>query len=120
MPDDPTPPSRSFGVFLAELEDGRLHGDLSSALRDLVASLEEASARGGKPRGKLSVTMNFALDDGIVECTADYAVKAPKLARGRSIFWVTPDNNLTRRNPAQADLPFRDVTIPAGAARGLA
>ena len=120
MPDDPTPPSRSFGVFLAELEDGRLHGALTDALRDLIGDLEEARQRGGKPKGKLTLTLNFTHDDGIVECSADFATKAPKPPRGRSIFWVTPDNNLTRRNPAQADLPFRDVSIPAGAARGLA
>jgi hypothetical protein len=29
------------------------------------------------------------------------------------MFWATPENNLTRRNPRQADLPFRDVNSKA-------
>jgi predicted extracellular nuclease len=116
----PTPPAapptaRSFGVFLGEIEDGRLHGDLTDALRDLVASLHEAQGRAGKSSGSLTINLAFKMDDGIIEVVADYKAKAPKLARGRTIFWATPDNNLTKRNPAQPDLPFRDVSVPRAA-----
>lgn len=103
---------RSFTLFLQEVEDGRLHGDLSEALRDLVAQLHDASGQRGKSSGTLGVTFTLKLDGGVIEVAADYKVKAPKLARGRSVFWATPENNLTRRNPAQPDLPLRDVSVP--------
>ena len=112
MSETAPPPTRTFTQFVGEVEDGRLHGDLSEALRDLIGKLHEASGRGGKAAGSLAVTFAFKFDDGIVEVVADYKAKAPQMARGRSIFWATPDNNLTRRNPSQPDLPFRDVNAP--------
>lgn len=118
MSDDPST-TRSFAQFLASLEDGRLHGDLSDGMRELVEKLHDAAINaGGIAKGKLAVTLDFVLKGGVVEVTAEYSLKAPKLARGRSIFWATPENNLTRRNPHQPDLPFRDVSVPA--ARNLA
>ena len=109
--------ARTFAIFLAEIEDGRLHGDLTDALTDLVQSLRDAAARTGKSVGKLDINFTLKFDGEIIEVVADYKAKAPKLARGRSIFWATPDNNLTKRNPAQPDLPFRDVSVPrAGSA----
>ncbi len=109
------PVARTFGVFLGDIEDGRLHNDLTDALRDLVAQMHEAQGRTGKSSGSLAITLAFKLEDGIIEVVADYKAKAPKLARGRSIFWATPENNLTKRNPAQPDLPFRDVSVPRAA-----
>ena len=115
---DPTVP-RTFGQFISTLEDGRLDASLSEALRDLVADLHDAAlTAGGKAGGKISISIAFNMEGGMVEAACDFSVKAPKLKRGRSIFWATPENNLTRRNPAQQDLPFRDVSVPS--ARGLA
>lgn len=109
---------RSFGTFIAEVEDGELHADLSRQLQNLIAELHEGRAVGqSRATGKLTVTFDFALADGVVEVRADIASKTPKRPRGRSIFWVTPENNLTRRNPRQPDLPFRDVNASVGAPR---
>ena len=116
MSDDPTI-TRSFAQFLAAIDDGRLHGDLSDDLRDLIAKLHDAAQNsGGKAKGELNIKLLVSMYGGLVEVTADHAVKAPKLKRGRTLFWATPENNLTRRNPAQPDLPFRDVTVPRASA----
>jgi uncharacterized lipoprotein YbaY len=103
-------------MFIAESEDGRLHSDLTDALQELVEALREAAQRTGKAAGKLDISFALKFDDGIVETIADFKVKAPKLARGRTIFWATHDNQLTKRNPAQPDLPFRDVSVPRSGA----
>lgn len=115
MSEDPSA-VRNFSTLFAALEDGRFNREVTDALRDLTAALNDAP--GGAAKGSLTFTLNFKLDGGVMEVAGDYKVKAPKLARGRSVFWVTPDNNLTRRNPNQPDLPFREVTVPS--ARGLA
>lgn len=104
------PPARTFGTLLGEVEDGRLHAELTDKLRDLVASLSEIP--GGKGSGSLSVTLTLKMDQGIVEIVPEVKLKTPKAARGRSLFWATPENNLTRNNPNQPDLPFRDVSVP--------
>jgi hypothetical protein len=36
-------------------------------------------------------------------------VKRPKPSRRRTVMWLTPDNNLTPRNPKQQELPLVDV-----------
>lgn len=109
---------RSFGTFIAEVEDGELHADLSRQLQTLIAELHEGRAVGqARATGKLTVTFDFILADGVVEVRADIVSKTPKRPRGRSIFWVTPENNLSRRNPRQPDLPFRDVNAASGPAR---
>ena len=115
---DPTQPplARSFGQFLAAVEDGVFHQDLTDALKGLVADLHNhARDVGGKPRGRLSLDLSFQLDSGLVEITAEFKAVSPKAPRGKTIMWATPENFLTPRNPRQPDLPFRDVTSPVAA-----
>jgi hypothetical protein len=89
---DPTA-MRGFGQFIAEMEDGDLHAELTARMKTLVEAMKEDGAE--------------------VEAKAEIAVRMPKPKRGRSIFWTTQDSHLTRRNPRQRDLPFRDVNTPA-------
>lgn len=111
---------RSFGTFIAEVEDGELHSDLTRAMQALIADLHDGRTIGqARASGKLTVTFDFVLADGVVEVRADIVSKTPKRPRGRSIFWVTPENNLSRRNPRQPDLPFRDVNAAAGPTRTI-
>lgn len=113
------PVQQNFNQVISAVEDGHLHNDLSDKLRDLVGDLENAATqRGGKAAGTFTLTLKLSLEGGIMEIAADIATKAPKPKRGRSIFYVTPENNLTRRDPRQPDLPLRDVSVAP--ARGLA
>jgi hypothetical protein len=105
-----TPAARTFTAFLAQVEDGELHEDLTRALTDLIATLHDhAHATGGKPAGTIAITLKFRLDREVVEVAGDLKVSKPKTERARSIFWTTPENHLTRLNPRQQALPFRDV-----------
>lgn len=110
---DPTA-MRGFGQFVAEMEDGDLHAELTSRMQALIEAMKtDALSRGGKSAGSMTVAFTFALDGAEVEAKAEIAVRTPKPKRGRSIFWTTDDSHLTRRNPRQRDLPFRDVNAPA-------
>lgn len=103
---------RSFSQFVGEAEDGQLQTDLTSEMQDLVAALSNAAAeRGGKPKGKLTLTVEMKLVDGAFEVLTDIKIAAPKVARARSIFFATPDNNLTREHPRQQRLPLHDVAV---------
>lgn len=113
MPDAAPDVARNFAAFLALVEEGRLHGDLSDGLVELIAALQEAAREGnGKAGGKLVLSLSFKLEGAVIEVNGDCKFDLPKTPRARSIFWATPENNLTRQNPRQGSL-FRDVTGPA-------
>jgi hypothetical protein len=111
---------RSFSTLLTDLEDGALHAELSDQIKDIVAKLHDTAAeQGGKPSAILTIKMGFKLDSGVIEVAADVKATLPKRSRRKSIMYATPDNNLTRRNPRQQELPLRDVNASAGVARAV-
>jgi hypothetical protein len=105
--------ARNFSSFLVMVEEGRLHGDLTEGLRDLVAKIHDAAREGaGKAEGAVKLSLKLKLAGGVIEVIGDCKFDTPKAPRSRSIFWATPENNLTAQNPRQGNL-FRDVTGPA-------
>lgn len=104
-------PARTFGQFIGEAEDGQLHTDLSSELETIIAALDETIRSGrSKAKGSLTLTISFVLDNhGVCEVDAAMKTALPKTERARSIFWVTPENHLSRFNPRQQNLPLHDV-----------
>lgn len=111
------PPARNFAAFLSQVEDGELHQALTDAQRDLIAKLiDHARDVGGRPKGRIVVDIGYQLDkSGMIEIVADFKVTTPKTVRGKSVFYPTPENNLSRHNPRQSDM-FRDVSAGAPAA----
>lgn len=102
---------RSFGTFLADIEEGQLHADLSRALQDAVAALHDIRVeQGGKPKATLTLKLEMMLDGDVIEARGDFVQKLPKLMRRKGIFYATPDNLLTRKNPRQQELPLRTVS----------
>jgi hypothetical protein len=53
----------------------------------------------------------------MIEVRADHKAKMPKVVRPRSMYFATPNNNLTGRNPKQRELPLRSVGLEVGAVR---
>jgi hypothetical protein len=107
---DPTtaPPQRKpFAQFLQEARKGGLHTELSDELAELVHSCTET----GK-KGKLSLTVTVIPSkdmDGTVAIVDDVKVTAPKPDARPSLFWADDSGNLSRTNPAQAELPLTAV-----------
>lgn len=104
--------AHSFTSFIAMLEDGQLHHDLSEALRDLNAKMNDHAVNSGKAKGKLSLNIDFTLNKGVFDITSDFKVKEPQESRARSVAWSTQGNNFTPHNPRQMNLfgQPRDVT----------
>ena len=104
-------PARAFAQFLAEQRNGLTHTELSDALNKLVEAVEEAGRPGElvlrikiKPAGKVAA--------GTVIVEDEIKVKQPQGERSASIFFVTPENNLSRKDPHQEDLPLKDINQP--------
>ncbi|RVT99067.1 hypothetical protein EOD42_02880 [Rhodovarius crocodyli] len=109
----------SFAIALATFEDGRLNRDLTKIQEEVLEAIVEAAGlNGGKAKGEITIALTYKAEGGVMQITGDIKTKTPKLARGHSVFWLTPENKLSTRNPRQADLPFSDVTVPR--AHGLA
>jgi hypothetical protein len=106
------PTAKSFSQFIQLMEDGEFHADLSNALQTINAALNQHMIdHGGKPKGKLSIDINFRLEDGVFEITGGIDIKVPKTPRGKTIAWSTPDNQFTPQNPRQMQLfGVRDVS----------
>lgn len=99
----------NFSTFVAAQEDGQLHADLTDAVNEIVAQLNNAAMEhGGTHVAGLTLSLGFRIDGGTIEVKAAIATKLPKENRPRSIFWSTPKNHLTSKNPKQIDM-FRDV-----------
>ncbi|MDJ0685370.1 MAG: hypothetical protein QNJ84_11765 [Alphaproteobacteria bacterium] len=108
----PLPACFTFAQFLQLLEDGDLHGELSDALKQINAALNQhVLDYGGKPKGKLTVAIDFTLDGGVFDIRADYTVKTQKPPRHKTMAWSTDKNHFTGHNPKQMHMfGVRDVT----------
>lgn len=101
----------SFSQFIAQVDEGGLHHDLSVEVENIVAALNDAKQAGAKsPAAKLAITLAFRLDGQVIEVVGDFKSTMPKVKREKSVFWSTAKNRLTRNNPKQQRLPFRDIT----------
>lgn len=100
----------NLSTLLDTLEDGKLRVDLEKALAEIIVALnQKVTDHGGTATAGLAIALKFKLDHGAVEVDADFRAKLPEQARHRTILWTTADNKLTKANPRQQQLPFRDV-----------
>ena len=104
---------RAFARFLEQLGDGEAHAELSAELHRLMETLHDQALATGPTKGALTLKLSFAVDPrGTVDVAYDVAVKEPKRARSKGVFWLTKGNNLTAHNPRQERLPLREVAAP--------
>jgi len=98
--------ARPFMDLLREHRNGLTHDELSDALQELVAAVAEERKAG-------TLTLKITVKpqgDGAVMVMDEVKVVPPKKTKGGSLFFVTPENNLQRQDPRQADLPLRAIS----------
>lgn len=98
--------AKSFATFLASIEAGTINDDLSRKLRDLIGDMSNHAADYGAAKGKLQITIDFALDEKVMSVSTDVKVTPPKDKKGKDIFWITPENDLSRQDPRQRRFDF--------------
>jgi hypothetical protein len=99
------PPSyTSFAMLLQGLEDGTFNAELTAKMKEVLLALVTHQANyGGKPKGKITVGVEFILDGGM-DVRAKFEVKTPLPPRGRTSLWVMGDGSLTPTNPKQMEM----------------
>jgi hypothetical protein len=99
--------ARPFADFLREQRRGDLLEDLTEALHEAVTSVGEHQLPAEvvlkikiKPAGELG---------GAVQVQDEIALKLPKPKTPPSVFFITPENNLSKTDPHQTSMQLRDV-----------
>lgn len=94
---------RTFQQFLAEQRGGKLHDELTEALRQVTESCQ-GTERKAKLILEITVEPFKNATGGVVTITDEVKLKLPSIERDSSLFFVTPEGNLTRDMP-QRELP---------------
>lgn len=104
---------KPFNLVLAQMEDGVLHDDLTDKLHELLGDISQHAAdTNGDAKGVLSINLTFKLSEGVIHVQAEVKTVAPKQTRARTMFWLTPGNNLSAENPKQRELPLAPRRLP--------
>lgn len=109
------PAASTFGQFIGFLEDGQFDADVALDLKNMAAELQDIAASQGSAKGKLTVEIDFKVDNGMFIIAAKHKVKTPDPVRARSVAWTTEDNRFTPHKPNQGQLfGVRDVSSGSG------
>lgn len=108
---------KNFSALIPVLEEGKLNRDLTDALEKIAEELTAHADNYGKASGKLVLSLDFKVKDGMFTISADVKVKTPEEPRASSIVWMTAEHQFTPFNPRQMTLfgesQLRDVSPPA-------
>lgn len=102
----PTPPAASgFIDFLTRLEYGKLLDEADDALVNLLRELVKAADRGAKPKGGLTLKINFDYDeDGLLSVKGDLAVTKPRYPRRNTILFCNAQGEIIGTAPKQLSI----------------
>lgn len=94
---------KPFAAQIRLIGEGRLHDELSKAMHDLV---EEVMKH--QKKGSLVLTLNFEVDTKMATpmlvITDNVVVKAPRLARPKTMTFVDQAGNLSADHPNMVPL----------------
>lgn len=97
--------ARPFLDTLRDIEAGGLLDELTEAQHKLIDAIRLA----GKG-GELVIKLGYKPDGrGQMTIKSEIKVNEPRMSRGTSLFFLTPEGNLSRRDPRQQDLQLRPV-----------
>ena len=100
--------TRYFTDTLRDLERGQLVEDLTEDMARLVQEVIEL----GKT-GKIQLNLDIA-PNGMGACNikASYKITPPKPDRAQTSMFHDAEGNLTREDPRQREMTFREVETP--------
>lgn len=97
--------TRPFIDTLRHVEGGMLLDSLSDIQQQIVEAV-----RFTNKNGEITIKLTYRPEGaGQLSIEADIKSKAPKMQRGKSIFFITKDANLERNDPRQTELDIRSV-----------
>lgn len=87
------------------IAQGRFVREVTEQMQALVKEMNRvAELGGGKPKGKLVLTLNLALDRGIMSVEPAIKITTPNPIRALTIMYPTADGRLTKNDTRQGML----------------
>ena len=101
-------PVRQFTDVIRDMRFGETLDELSQEFNKLVQAVEN-TGRPGEMIFSIKLKPSTA---GSLELTDLVKVKLPAPKKGTSLFFATPEGNLVRNDPRQADIPgLKEVVL---------
>lgn len=95
---------------LGGLGQGRFVEEATAKLRELVKEINRvAEVGGGKPKGKIILSLTLGLDRGIFDVEPSIKITTPATVRARTIMYSTPDGRLTKNDFRQGQLALEEA-----------
>jgi hypothetical protein len=106
---------QAFSGFIEGLSRGSLNDEATDQLRELVKEMTRiAETSGGKPKGKLVLTINLMLDRGIMDVDPKLTVTRPTPVRARSVMYALADGRLSKNDVRQNELALSSGGVKDG------
>jgi len=109
---------RPFFDVLRDVRGGDALEDLATELADVVAAVRK-TGKAGALTLKLSIAPASKGDVQTLMLADTITAKVPRADRGSTVFFSDDANNLSRRDPRQAEIILRAVDDPAEPIRTL-
>jgi hypothetical protein len=91
--------NRDFQDILTDLDDGKVHAQLTENIMKVVRAVAET----GKA-GELTLNLKFKREKRMTRVIADVKTKLPQPATEATLFFQTDDGDLRREDPRQQKL----------------
>lgn len=99
------PEKHSALWFIGNLEDGAFAAKLTDEIADLNAAMNDFIQDGAKKaKGKIVITIDLELSNGVFDIEASAKLTAPKSAPPRTVMWSTPNNDFSLEHPRQMSM----------------
>lgn len=101
---------RSATTIIGLLGDGELAAELDAELTGTLAALHEhcGGRKKSKAKGRVTLTIDLVVEDGMVTISPDIATKKPKKLRADTTFWVDAEGSISTEHPSQIRMNFGD------------
>lgn len=94
-------PTQGFTPLLESANYGQLKERVDKKLRELIEAIEQ-TGKGGEIT--LKVAIKPQRSTGAVEVTGDVTIKKPEPPQRASLYFITPEYNLSRHDQQQRDM----------------
>lgn len=95
------PIQAGFSTLLQNIEGGRFEEEVAEELKSL---LDQISYTGKAGEMTIKVKIKPKAGHGAVEVTGEVKSKLPNPEKLASVFFITPEGNLSRRDPRQREM----------------
>ena len=95
-----------FNATVAQLRNGQTQIEASELLNELVQACRKTN-KVGELTLKIKIRPDNASGQYFLE--DQVSIKAPKSERGKTLFFGTPEGNLSRQDPNQKELDLRSL-----------